>query len=227
MKSLSAPATAGTPIRFVLDPREDARTELYRRVAMLKKGLPFLDGLPPAALKSLAETGVPYRFEPGQKVCNQGDTLETEPGGAFAMYVVEKGNPQAFIEGVGRVHEYAEGQAFGELAPLTNEPRATSVLINAMAQPAELMVFPGAAVQAALSKWTGDERQGHYDALVQEYTAARALRDDPRLVAEIKELWNILARHSFHPTAFARARALIWRACLRVTGGGVETHHWP
>ncbi len=196
MASSDKPATVGQPIRFVLSPRDDPRTEQYRRVALLKKGLPFLEGLPPADLKVLAEKGLPYRYEPGQKVCCQGDTLETEPGGAFAIYVVEKGNPQAFIEGVGRVHEYAVGEAFGELAPLTNQPRATSVQINLTAkQPAELMVFPGEAVQAALSKWTDDERQGHYDALMKEYAEARAVRDDPRLVAEIKELWNIMVCH--------------------------------
>ena len=44
---------------------------------MLKKALPLLEGLPPAVLKTLAEAGVAYRFEPGDKICNQGDTLET------------------------------------------------------------------------------------------------------------------------------------------------------
>lgn len=228
MVSSDKPATVGQPIRFVLSPRDDPRTEQYRRVALLKKGLPFLEGLPPADLKALAEKGLPYRFEPGQKVCNQGDTLETEPGGAFAIYVVEKGNPQAFIEGVGRVHEYAVGEAFGELAPLTNQPRATSVQINLTAkEPAELMVFPGEAVQAALSKWTDDERQEHYEALTQEYAEARAVRDDPRLVAEIHDLWNIMVRHSSRPTALrACSRASLtrssWRARLGALGGGVK-----
>jgi CRP-like cAMP-binding protein len=208
LQSVDKPATAGQPIRFVLSPRDDPRTEQYRRVALLKKALPFLEGLPPADLKVLAEAGLPYRFEPGQKICNQGDTLATEPSGAFAIYVVEKGNPQAFIEGVGRVHEYAVGEAFGELAPLTNQPRATSVQINVTAkQPAELMVFPGEAVQAAMSKWTDEERQEHYDALTKEYADARAVRDDPRLIAEINELWNIMVRHSSRlPTARARAQ---------------------
>lgn len=200
MKSMNTPATAGKPIRFVLSPDEDSRTELYRRVTMLKKGLPFLEDLPPADLKSLAESGAPHRFDPGQKICNQGDTKDQEPGGACAIYVVEKGNPQAFMDGVGRVHEYGVGEAFGELAPLTNQPRATSVQINATGQPAELMVFPGEAVQAALSKWTSDERQEHYDALVAQYTESRTLRDDPRLAAEIRELWNIMVRCSCHQT---------------------------
>lgn len=200
LQSMQAPASPGTPIRFVLSPDDDPRTEQYRRVAMLKRSLAFLDGLPPADLKVLADAGLPHRFAPGQKICNQGDTLETEPGGAFAIYVVEKGAPQAFIEGVGRVHEYAVGEPFGELAPLTNQPRAASVQVHATGQPVEVMVFPGEAVQAAFSKWTAEERQEHYDALVQEYMETRALRDDPRLAAEIRELWDIMVRaHRIRP----------------------------
>ena len=205
MVSMSTPASAGTPIRVVISPNDDPRTEQYRRLAMLKKGLPFLDGLPPAALKELAEAGTPHRYEPGQKICSQGDTAEVEPSGGFPIYAVESGFPQALIDGEGRVQEYAPGDAFGELAPLTNQPRGASVQIHATGQPAELMVFSAEAVQAALSKWTDEERQGHYDALVQQYTQARALRRDPGLIAEIRELWNIMVRFCFS-LFLARAR---------------------
>jgi CRP-like cAMP-binding protein len=206
MVSMSTPASAGTPIRVVISPNDDPRTEQYRRLAMLKKGLPFLDGLPPAALKELAEAGTPHRYEPGQKICSQGDTAEVEPSGGFPIYAVESGFPQALIDGEGRVQEYAPGDAFGELAPLTNQPRGASVQIHATGQPAELMVFSAEAVQAALSKWTDEERQGHYDALVQQYTQARALRRDPGLIAEIRELWNIMVRFCFSLSLLARAR---------------------
>ena len=54
---------------------------------MLKTALPLLEGLPPAVLKTLAEAGVAYRFEPGEKICNQGDTLETvcDPPGIYVV----------------------------------------------------------------------------------------------------------------------------------------------
>ena len=149
------------------------------------------------------------------------------PGGSFAIYIVEKGNPQSFLDGVGRVHEYAVGEAFGELEALTHQPRAYSVLVNAMGKPAELMVFPGDAVETALSNWTDDERKEHYEALSAQYDESNAMRKDPHLVAEVRELWNIMVRHSSHQSDFVHSRGLIWRVRLGVPGGGVETAHRP
>ena len=211
ISSVNTPATAGVPVRVVASPTDDPRREQYRRVGTLKKGLPFLADLPPQALKDLADAGVPHKFGPGQKVCNQGDTLQTEPGGAFAIYVVEAGSPQAVVEGVGRVQEYAEGDAFGELAPLTMQPRAASVQMAATSAGAQIMVFPGAAVQAAFAKWTEEERTLHYDSLCTQYKQSWAVRTDKGLIGEIRELWDIMVEESTRLTGRDNLDGLVTR----------------
>ncbi len=97
MQSMDTSADAGSPIRFVLSPRDDGAVQAHGAA----QERPFLIGL-----------SLSYRFEPEQNVCTQGDTKETAPGGVSAIcVVVEKGNLQAFIEGAGRVHEHAIDEA--------------------------------------------------------------------------------------------------------------------
>ena len=162
----------------------DPRTELYRKVGLLKKAHPFLDDLPPAAVREMADAAVRRTFNPGDKILAEGATAEGEPDGEYALYVVESGYANAFIDSAGRVDEYKQGDGFGELAGLGGGPRAATVQVSATGQGkdlVQLLAVPGAAVQAALRSWGDEERQHWHSTLLKEYAVVPGLKADPEL----------------------------------------------
>ena len=79
--------------------------------------------LPQRALHALIEKLDRVEFSKGETIIREGDS-------AGPMYVVERGRVRVFTERDGRERDlafYREGDFFGELAILTNAPRAASV----------------------------------------------------------------------------------------------------
>lgn len=107
--------------------------------------LPFLSDLGPEALLAVLKTLRVLRLEDGQVVVRQG-----EPG--QSLYLVAAGELRVLIQGpdgvvrdVARLHE---NTLFGEMALITEEPRAASV---AAVGPAEVVEVSRAALAAVIA----------------------------------------------------------------------------
>jgi len=98
--------------------RSAATEKRERNLAVLQK-VPLLSAMEAYELGQLADALLTETCETGTKIVTQG-----EPGDKF--YILESGTAVAKKDDK-EVMQYAEGQFFGELALLKNEPRAATV----------------------------------------------------------------------------------------------------
>jgi len=82
-------------------------------------GLPLFRTLPVTVLERLASSARERRAAAGDEIITQG-----QPGDAY--YVISDGEAEVLVDGVG-VAQIGRGDAFGEIALLTDQPRQTTV----------------------------------------------------------------------------------------------------
>eukprot|EP00746_Dinoflagellata_sp_MGD_P168131 gnl/MRDRNA2_/MRDRNA2_99325_c0_seq1.p1 gnl/MRDRNA2_/MRDRNA2_99325_c0~~gnl/MRDRNA2_/MRDRNA2_99325_c0_seq1.p1 ORF type:complete len:442 (-),score=125.93 gnl/MRDRNA2_/MRDRNA2_99325_c0_seq1:105-1340(-) len=104
---------------------KDAAAKKRERYEEFLKGIPLLETMEQYERNQIADALKTENFEAGQTIVRQGD-----PGDKF--YIVEEGQAVAlkyWVEGQQpqEVMEYKDGDYFGELALLRNEPRAATV----------------------------------------------------------------------------------------------------
>ena len=86
------------------------------------KTVPLMQGLNDSHLNQLTTTVRIVYFRPSEEIITQGERGE-------AMYFLVSGSARVDVDGC-KVHEYAGGSSFGELALLNDVPRAASVIAN-------------------------------------------------------------------------------------------------
>lgn len=101
--------------------REAAQKKRERYDAFLSK-VPLLSSMDAYERSQLADALKNEAFSDGQSVVMQGDV-----GNKF--YIVEEGKAYATKDGI-RVMEYSAGDYFGELALISNQPRAAAVIVT-------------------------------------------------------------------------------------------------
>jgi hypothetical protein len=92
---------------------------LPRELALLR-GIPFLAVLPPYELERLARRSTWLDTKAAETIVREG-----EPGDAF--YIIEHGEFEVWISGLGGVRILGPGDGFGEIALLTSVPRTATV----------------------------------------------------------------------------------------------------
>ena len=90
------------------------------------KQVPILSTLTDFEISTISDALVPATYEDGEEIITQGDT------DAQALYVVLEGQVECFLSKCGEALEQSigkceRGQYFGEIALLTNRPRACTV----------------------------------------------------------------------------------------------------
>ena len=90
------------------------------------KQVPILSTLTDFEISTISDALVPATYEDGEEIITQGDT------DARALYVVAEGQVECFLSKCGEALEQSigkceSGQYFGEIALLTNRPRACTV----------------------------------------------------------------------------------------------------
>jgi hypothetical protein len=106
-------ADAGSPIRFVLSPRDDGAVQAHGAA----QERPFLIGL-----------SLPYRFEPEQNVCTPKATQRRQRRAAClpSASSSRRGTCRRSLRARAACMSTRLTKRFGELAPLTNQPRESS-----------------------------------------------------------------------------------------------------
>ena len=82
--------------------------------------VPLLQGLDEAARGKLADVLEAVQVDDGKRIVTQGEQGD-------CMYFIEQGSARAEKDGQAVWQEYTEGEWFGELALVNNEPRSASV----------------------------------------------------------------------------------------------------
>jgi CRP-like cAMP-binding protein len=108
-------ANSYTKQRFALDKAGDKMEEY---AAMLQK-VPLLQPLSDAERQKIAGCLIAIEFDDGEAIVSEGEAGDS-------MYILQSGSAQALVRGQ-VVVEYASGAFFGELALLSNQPRAATV----------------------------------------------------------------------------------------------------
>ena len=132
VKKLAGAVTTRVKKRNVITNRTDEDYDGYEKVVVKKtevhkaailKALQahFLFGdLAPSSLRDLVDVMAPHNLGPGEDVIKQGESGDT-------FFVMVSGLCEVLIEGVGKVHQYENTGAFGELALMYSAPRAATV----------------------------------------------------------------------------------------------------
>ena len=118
--------------RDVITNRTDEDYDHYEKVVVAKSAthktaiLKALQGhflfgdLAPSSLRDLVDVMKPRTHQPGEVVIQQGDLGEE-------FFVLVEGVCDVLIQGVGKVHQYDNVGAFGELALMYSSPRAATI----------------------------------------------------------------------------------------------------
>ena len=96
-------------------PAQEVDDRILEHAAMLQK-VPLLQSLAGAERQKIAACLVAIEFDEGEAIVTEGEAGD-------AMYILESGTAQAFVQGC-VVVEYEPGAFFGELALLSKQPRA-------------------------------------------------------------------------------------------------------
>ena len=94
--------------------------EQQRRITLLTDAnVPLLRELNAEELRKVVKEARVDIYRPGTVIISNGVHVGHSPGERVTpIYIVDKGNPMAFMEGMGRVAQYERGDYFGEMSAI-------------------------------------------------------------------------------------------------------------
>ena len=184
--------------------------EQQRRINLLEKAnVPLLAELGKDELRKVAKEARMDCYRPGTKIIDNGVHVGHEPGEKVTpIYIVDKGNPMAFIDGMGRVKQYEADDYFGELGAIDaglqrlhhNDPPASAMRATVMVSEAGLEVWCLVIETATVERVVGFFSEQELEELRMEisvaYSHATVMKRDAGLRQVIDNLWGLMVNES-------------------------------